>query len=164
MDQYVESNESIIYLHANSTDPFVDLNSQPIIESTSPDILDISTYNSFYQRLLETETPSPSKRSANKSFDNSPVQMAPVSQINYPTHSNRINYLSSSKPKNIDYKTNSSKSISNSLFDQCISNEYPKVLLNKEEYIPISDSDNDDNNDNDLTTNYKLSSKKSNLS
>lgn len=156
MDQDIGSNKLTTYLHPNSTDLFVELKREPI-KPPSSDLIDIDTYNSFYQRLIETIS---SDSSSDKSFTDSSVQMAPVSQINYPNHSNRMNFIASSKTNEISRKTNFSnrkaKHIVQENFspDQYISSEYPKVILNKHEYLPISDQ-----NDNDLRSNYQLSSK-----
>jgi hypothetical protein len=169
MDQYLGSNKLATYLHPNSTDPFLDLKSESI-KSPSSDLIDICAFNSFDQRLIEPSLSS--NTSSNKSFISSSdldSRMAPISQIDYSNHSNEMNFISSSNCEENDCKTNISTTSSsspkvkhivkqNSSFDQYISNDFPKIILNKEECFLTSYQ-----NDNDITSNYQLSSKKKNF-
>lgn len=166
MDQYIGSNNLATYLHPDPTDPFLELKTEPIEPSSpsNPNLIDICAFNSFCQQLVET-SPSSSNTSSHRPLVNSSdlyIQMPPVSQIDYSNHSNEMNIIPSSLPEENNYKTDISTSISspnvkhivqqNSSFDQCLSNDLPKIISNKQQQqLPI--------NDDDIISNYQLSSK-----
>jgi len=141
MDQYIGSNKLATYLHPNSSDPFSEIKTE-CIKPSSPDLIDIREFNSYYQQLVETSSSSSSSNiSSHKPF------------------------VSSSDFEENDCKTNLSTPISspkikhfvqeNSSFDQCISSDYPKIILNKQEHLLACHQNDDD----DITSTYKLSSK-----
>jgi hypothetical protein len=145
MDQYIGSNKLATYLHPNSSDPFSEIKTESI-KSPSPDLIDIREFNSYYQQLVETSSSSSSSNiSSHKPF------------------------VSSSDFEENDCKTNLSTPISspkikhfiqeNSSFDQCISSDYPKIILNKQEHLLACHQNDDD----DITSTYKLSSKEKKL-
>jgi hypothetical protein len=152
MDQYIGSNKLTTYLNPNSTDPF-ELKTEPgkVPSTNSSDLLDICVLNSFYQQLVETSSSNTSSHKSVVPTSNLCIQMPPVSHVNYPNHSNSDDNV---------YKTNNSTSVSGSKVsqksspDQCVSNESPKVISNKRQHLSSTQQ-----KDNDITSDYQLSSK-----
>ncbi|CAF3492184.1 unnamed protein product [Rotaria socialis] len=93
MDQYIESSKLATYLHPGPSGPFLELNNEPMkppSPSTSallqhnPSLIDLCTFNSLCQRLVENNSPpntSPYKPFANPS--DLYFCIPPMTQIDY---------------------------------------------------------------------------------
>jgi hypothetical protein len=152
MDQYIGSNKLTTYLHPNSTDPF-ELKTEPEngTSTNSSNLIDICVLNSFYQQLVDTSPVNTSSHKSLRPTSNVRIQMPRITHVNYPIHSNSDDN---------DFKTNNSTSVSRakvsqkSSLDQCVSNELPKVIADKRQHLSSAQQ-----NDNDITSDYQLSSK-----
>jgi len=141
MDQYIGSNKLATYLHPNSSDPFIEIKTESS-KPPSPDLIDIRAFNSYYQQLVETSSSSSS--SSSNISSHKPFVSSSESEENDCT-TNLSTPTSSPKIKHI---------VPDNSFDQCISNDYPKIILNKQEHLLACHQ-----NDDDITSGYQLSSK-----
>ncbi|CAF1270697.1 unnamed protein product [Adineta steineri] len=120
MNQYINPNKLVTYLHSNSTDTFLDLKSESIESPSSnastllqqnSSLIDLCAFNSLYQRLVET-SPSSSDTSTYDTFITSSDlsnRIPLISQIDQPIHSNGM-FVPSLHSTDNRYKTNNNKS------------------------------------------------------
>ncbi|CAF4243006.1 unnamed protein product, partial [Adineta steineri] len=147
MNQYINPNKLVTYLHSNSTDTFLDLKSESIESPSSnastllqqnSSLIDLCAFNSLYQRLVET-SPSSSDTSTYDTFITSSDlsnRIPLISQIDQPIHSNGIDIVQQNSP-----------------YDSYLSNDLSKVISNKRYDLSMPHL-----NDNDNTLDYELSS------
>ena len=144
MDQSLGSDKVTTYLHPNSPNSF-ELKTESEKETTtnSSNLIDICVLNSFYQQLVDT---TPTNTSGHKTLlptSNVRIQMPRITHVSYPnTDDNRS--TSVSRPKILQ----------KSSLDQCISNDLPKAMENKQQDLSLNKPKDDD-----ITSGYQLSSK-----
>jgi hypothetical protein len=184
MDQYLGSNKLATYFRSNSNSTYLELKSESIkppspnpstLLQQSPSLIDLRAFNSLYHRLVET-SPSSSNTSSHKPFVTSSdlyIRMSPISQIDYLNPSNGM-FIPPSNPTESNCKTNlnvdvtTSIKISSSLTtppmnstSDCHTNvptPIPNSPLDLRRSKDLSDKQHS-RDDNDYTSNYKLSSK-----